>query len=226
MAADDPPPPWRPTERRQAGNHGLERGSSESETTMSNRTTIITNILRTTAVATLVASFTGCDAPAEVAPRSLDEGLVCVSEFRADVRQGPDAGLALTGMLVLGPQQGAEVPAVLQTRDGDVEMSAAIGEDGLELTFFLPGGEIVGTDPSVTDLGACPDLLLGDFAGPVAGDVGDWAGDVTVTGPGGTTYTTTFDGQGHALKIVVKPKNGEPKTLCNNNGTFVENGVC
>lgn len=171
--------------------------------------------------AALAIGVTGCGEPEDQ-----QEGLMCVQEFSASVRQGPSAGLELYGILVLGPQDGADVPAVLQTADGDIAVAGTIDEH-LVMTFTLPDGtEIRGSDPNVDSLADCPQTLEGDFTGPKQDDGGDWISTRVVTGANGTTYTSFFDGMGVVVKIIVTNALGQETTLCNTNSGFSASGVC
>jgi len=104
----------------------------------------------------------------------------CASEFRADVRQGPHAGMSVTGTLVLMPRPAGGVAAFLahpgQEGDEPMEVPATLTNGQLTLTFAVPEGTIVGSGPFDGDYESCPEELLGDLTGPVSGDSGDWAG--------------------------------------------------
>lgn len=163
------------------------------------------------------ALFAALFALAPQAARASDEApaISCAQEFTAGVYVGPSAGTEVRGLLVLESQEDGGLDGVLQTADGDIELDASIDQDGLHLTFFLPGGgEIHGVDPTTTEFSECPGVLVGDLVGPLPGDAGDWAGETVVTGPNGTTYTSTTDGGGNVIKIVVRTKDGNETSIC------------
>jgi len=102
----------------------------------------------------------------------------CASDFTADVRSGPHAGMHLEGTLVVMEKAGGGVSAFLAHagQDGDepMQVPATLANGQLTLSFGVEGGTIVGTGAFDGDYDNCPEELEGDFTGPAEGDTGDW----------------------------------------------------
>jgi hypothetical protein len=104
-------------------------------------------------------------------------GGVCFTELTATVRQGPSAGLALSGVLMMkADETGAIDGATLWTEAEDpIEI---VGQaNGRLIGLVLDAGEdqtIYGVGSMQTTLDVCGGGMGGTFAGPVEGDSGDW----------------------------------------------------
>lgn len=148
-------------------------------------------LIRPLLLVTLALTAFACDAPeqhddADVEARglSLDDAVaVCAYDpFEATIQEGPSAGTAIVGSLVLVQDALGQLSGVLRPHSGkktsfDIPVYGHTGKGSIDMTFLLSGGgEINGTGPIDEPFSACPDPIIGDLVGPAPGDVGDWAG--------------------------------------------------
>lgn len=127
------------------------------------------------------------DVDATVEERQLDLGdavAVCAYDpFEATIHEGPNAGTAVVGKLVLAADKLGQLTGVLRpAKKGkivpqDIPVYGHTGKGAIDLTFLLPGGgEINGQGGLDAAFAACPDPIVGELVGPEPGDVGDWGG--------------------------------------------------
>jgi hypothetical protein len=116
-----------------------------------------------------------------------EEGTPLVScgygQFRADVRSGPNAGLALSGVLQMGVDDAGALRGMLLPDDAEpdedgklpaVSVTGSIEGRTLNLAFESEAGIVRGTGTLPGDFEACPEPVEGTLTGPAAGDTGDW----------------------------------------------------
>lgn len=101
--------------------------------------------------------------------------------FRADVAQGPNKGLSLLGKLTLNIDANGGVTGALTPDGGSAEIKVAGQVNGraINLAFDVsqtdkPNWYIFGVGTAWNAVKDCNSVLGGPFAGPDAGDLGDW----------------------------------------------------
>lgn len=113
------------------------------------------------------------------------EAQYCTNLFEAIVREGPNAGLAVTGLLILpvpdaqGAFSGQLYPAGADGayEDAPLTVSGEATDTTLSLTLTTASGQVLqGTGPIDAPMDSCPEPIEGTLTGPEAGDVGDWGG--------------------------------------------------
>jgi hypothetical protein len=100
------------------------------------------------------------------------------SFFSADVRRGPDAGLALWGYLHLRLAASGRITGKVVHRGGvSVPASGHVSGRTLRLSFRLPNGLVMsGTGTAAHAIHTVSDLpQSGTLSGPRRGDHGNWA---------------------------------------------------
>ena len=107
--------------------------------------------------------------------RAADE-VICMITFDASVRTGPDAGWTLKGNLVLTVDPTGSATGVLTQADGsDVKAVGQVNGRAINLAFDLGQDMyIFGAGTLTNTLSECTGQVGGPFAGPKAGDLGDW----------------------------------------------------
>jgi hypothetical protein len=98
--------------------------------------------------------------------------------FSADVRRGPDAGLALWGYLHLRLAPSGRITGKVVHRGGvSVPASGHVSGHTLQLSFRLPNGLVMsGTGTAARAIHTLSDLpLSGTLSGPRPSDHGNWA---------------------------------------------------
>lgn len=152
----------------------------------------MSTLIRPLLLAALSLTAFACDAPeqhddADVEARelSLDDAVaVCAYDpFEATIHEGPSAGTAIVGSLVLVQDKLGQLSGVLRPQSGkkkiaqDIPVYGHAGKGMIDMTFLLSGGgEIHGEGPLGAPFSTCPDPIIGDLVGPAPGDAGDWAG--------------------------------------------------
>lgn len=142
-------------------------------------------------VALLVALLTSA---CQLAIAPVSSGF-CLSEFEATVRQGPDAGLALKGILFMQIAGPGNVNGVLKTTDDkEVKVVGQVNGHAINLTFATDENSyIFGTGSGAQELYRCNGAWGGPFAGPKPGDLGDWLGAFNVEPTTGTQPKIRLD---------------------------------
>jgi hypothetical protein len=120
---------------------------------------------------------------------------LCVSAFEATVRQGPNAGLALAGTLLMETSASGSVNGVLKTTD-DQEVKVVGQVNGYAVNLTFVAGEdtyIFGTGSGEQEIFHCEGAWGGPFAGPNPGDIGDWIGAFDSSDPEANQELITID---------------------------------
>lgn len=129
-----------------------------------------------------IALAPACDSDSDGGTPAVEAAPYCSSDFVADVRHGPNAGMHLAGELVLMPKPGGGVTAWLahegQSGDEPMEVPATLVDHQLTLSFALDEGTIQGTGAFDGDFDHCPESFEGTLTGPAVGDDGDWLASV------------------------------------------------
>lgn len=110
---------------------------------------------------------------------ALPEGAVSIAlPFEFAVRQGPSAGLSISGVLTLVLEASGTVSRGVMTDEEGNELATATGQvtgRAISLAFTLPDGRVLyGTGTSRGDLRMGAFELGGPLVGPEPGDAGDW----------------------------------------------------
>jgi hypothetical protein len=94
------------------------------------------------------------------------------------VRQGPSAGLALVGQLVVRVEPSGRANAVLTLRDGTtLPATGHVTGQAINLIFVVRQDTyLFGVGTSQRDFHECTGVWGGPFVGPELGDIGDWLG--------------------------------------------------
>lgn len=101
----------------------------------------------------------------------------CRTTFRATVRQGPSAGLVLTGDLSFGTLEGGRVNGTLDLAEGQ-RLKWSGQATGKALNWIMELGEenyLFGVGAIQEEIYTCRGVGGGPFTGPQAGDSGDWS---------------------------------------------------
>jgi hypothetical protein len=111
-------------------------------------------------------------------PPDSSESIACGGRFEAIVRQGPSAGLALVGQLVVQAEPSGRAKAVLTLRDGTtVPATGHVNGQAINLVFVVRQDTyLFGVGTSQRDFYECAGVWGGPFVGPELGDMGDWLG--------------------------------------------------
>lgn len=149
-------------------------------------------VLTIVSLSTLFTAVACDDAPlavgTDVESRQLsldDAAAVCAYDpFEATIHEGPNAGTAVVGSLVLTADKLGQLTGILRPQPlkkgqpaQDIPVYGSTGKGAIDMTFLLPGGgELHGNGPLDAPFAACPDPIVGELVGPAPGDVGDWAG--------------------------------------------------
>jgi hypothetical protein len=106
------------------------------------------------------------------------------SAYTVAIRQGPDAGMNITGAFGIEIRPNGDVIGLLRpdgtTGSGDLVISGHVAGAGVSLLFTFPDGRrVFGTGTATHDLQDCQgdteDVAMGGtFSGPAPGDLGDW----------------------------------------------------
>jgi len=125
---------------------------------------------------TTLLLLSACQPPA--APPTPMEPLACGGRFEARVRQGPSAGLAFVGQLVVRVEPSGRASAVLTLRDGTtLPATGHVNGQAMNLIFVVrPDTYLFGVGTSQRDFHECAGIWGGPFVGPEQGDLGDWVG--------------------------------------------------
>ena len=112
------------------------------------------------------------------APPTPREPTACGGRFEATVRQGPSAGLAFVGQLVVRVEPSGHAQAVLTLRDGaTLPATGHVNGQALNLIFVVrPDTYLFGVGTSQHAFHECAGIWGGPFVGPEQGDSGDWVG--------------------------------------------------
>jgi hypothetical protein len=112
-----------------------------------------------------------------------DSAAICLFDFAASVRRGPEAGTTLAGVLALGAGPSGEIDAggFVPLADGKPgDRLAVVGQTvgrAISLLFRLPSGNaLYGVGTLEYALAECTGAAGGPFVGPLPGDGGDWEG--------------------------------------------------
>ncbi len=128
------------------------------------------------AVLLIGALIAACDsAPATQAP--IQAAVDCqIPHFEATVRQGPNAGLTLAGSLHIQADPSGSATATLTQANGpEIKAVGQVNGRAINLAFDVGGGRTVyGVGTAQNDIHQCTGDMGGPFAGPDAGDSGDW----------------------------------------------------
>lgn len=101
---------------------------------------------------------------------------VCFSSFRADVREGPNAGAAVVGTLAM-----TDAPeAVFFDGTSTLEVPMTLSGEDVTLDFVLDAGTVHGTGTMPFAIEECVGEMDGPLTGPGEGDTGDWLGKSSV----------------------------------------------
>ena len=111
-----------------------------------------------------------------------DASATCTLEyFRADVAQGPNKGLSLLGKLTLEIDANGGVMGALMPDAGgaDIKVAGQVNGHAINLAFEIAQADqmtryIFGVGTAWNAVKDCNSVLGGPFAGPDAGDLGDW----------------------------------------------------
>ena len=111
-----------------------------------------------------------------VAPPPPMESIACGGRFEAAVRQGPSAGLALSGQLVVRVDPSGQARAVLTLRDGTtLPATGYVNGQAINLIFVVRQDTyLFGVGTAQRDFRDCAGVWGGPFVGPELGDIGDW----------------------------------------------------
>lgn len=121
-------------------------------------------------VLSLLAACGEPDGPQSTAPLA-----ACVYDFTADVREGPDAPLHIEGKVTLAMYDDGALAGELEQGDTFTPVAGRLADGRIELRFDLGDGKAInGMGPFAGDYEDCGGDLVGDLAGPVEGDAGDW----------------------------------------------------
>jgi hypothetical protein len=125
---------------------------------------------------TTLLLLSACQPPA--APPPPREPLACGGRFEARVRQGPSAGLAFLGQLVVRVEPSGRASAVLTLRDGTtLPATGHVTGQAMNLIFVVrPDTYLFGVGTSQRAFQECAGIWGGPFVGPEQGDLGDWLG--------------------------------------------------
>lgn len=125
---------------------------------------------------TAVLMLSACQPPA-VPPKPM-EPIACGGRFEAMVRQGPTAGLALVGQLVVRVEPSGRASAVLTLRDGTtLPATGHVNGQAMNLIFVVRQDTyLFGVGTSQHNFHECAGVWGGPFVGPELGDIGDWLG--------------------------------------------------
>jgi hypothetical protein len=115
--------------------------------------------------------------PRATPPTSM-EPIACGGRFEAMVRQGPSAGLALVGQLVVRAEPSGRATAVLTLRDETtVPATGHVNGQAIYLVFVVRQDTyLFGVGTARRDFRECAGVWGGPFVGPELGDIGDWLG--------------------------------------------------
>jgi hypothetical protein len=112
--------------------------------------------------------------------------VTCHIPFEAEVRSGPNAGLAVAGELMLAAEADGSTIGALVLADGTkIPLVGQVSGRAVHLLFMLDVSAdasaprvILGTGTALTDIDdeTCGTWLGGPFSGPDEGDLGDWVG--------------------------------------------------
>ncbi len=112
-----------------------------------------------------------------------DARAVCAYDpFEATVREGPSAGTMVSGALTLIEEEDGSLSGKLESKDASgaetaIEVVGKVTGSDIALTFMMEGGaKIEGTGALSADFEGCPEPIVGELVGPMAGDKGDWDG--------------------------------------------------
>ena len=124
-----------------------------------------------------VLMLSACQSP-PAAPPTPREATACGGRFEAKVRQGPSAGLAFVGQLVVRVEPSGQAKAVLTLRDGAaLPATGRVNGQAMNLIFVVrPDTYLFGVGTSQRDFHECAGIWGGPFVGPEQGDIGDWVG--------------------------------------------------
>lgn len=127
----------------------------------------------------LLQLLAACTPPGNAALDSaevVDAVPVCFSSFRADVREGPNAGAAVVGTLAM-----TDAPeAVFFDGTSTLDVPMTRSGDAVTLDFALDAGTVHGTGTMPFSVAECVGEMEGPLTGPGEGDAGDWLGTSTV----------------------------------------------
>jgi len=112
------------------------------------------------------------------APPTPMESIACGGRFEAVVRQGPSAGLSLSGQLVVRVEPSGQARAVLTLRDGTtLPATGYVNGQAINLIFVVRQDTyLFGVGTAQHDFRDCAGVWGGPFVGPELGDIGDWLG--------------------------------------------------
>lgn len=103
---------------------------------------------------------------------------VCAFGFEATVRQGPDAGHALAGTLLVAIEAHGAIDhgALLSPTAAPVPVVGQVTGRAVNLLFTLGAGQVIyGVGTAQHPVAGCqPGALGGPLVGPAPGDSGDW----------------------------------------------------
>jgi hypothetical protein len=101
---------------------------------------------------------------------------ICTIDFEASIHSGPNAGLDLRGNLTLTIDPSGAVTGILsQPSDGDLNVIGQVNGLAINLALELaPDTYIFGVGTLTHNISDCTGQIGGLFAGPQAGDLGDW----------------------------------------------------
>ncbi|MBX3083685.1 MAG: hypothetical protein KF716_18775 [Anaerolineae bacterium] len=126
-------------------------------------------------IAVLVALLTVVAIHQTLVSRAADE-VTCTINFEATVHTGTSTGLAMKGELVLSLDPTGSATGVLTQTDGTA--IKAVGQvNGHAINLTLELGQdmyIFGVGTLTNSISECMGQVGGPFAGPKAGDLGDW----------------------------------------------------
>jgi len=125
---------------------------------------------------TAVLMLSACQ-PRAAPPKPM-ESIACGGRFEAMVRQGPSAGLALVGQLVVRVEPSGRAMAVLTLRDGaTLPATGHVNGQAINLIFVVRQDTyLFGVGTAQRDFHECAGVWGGPFVGPELGDIGDWLG--------------------------------------------------
>ena len=108
-------------------------------------------------------------------------GHICIAQFEATVRQGPDAGTAYVGTLAIGIWPSGAIDEGVMAMDDGTSISVVGQAEGhaVNLLFTVADGQyLFGVGTSESNLADCNGVLEGTmgglFVGPQPGESGDW----------------------------------------------------
>jgi hypothetical protein len=103
------------------------------------------------------------------------DDITCTIDFEASIHSGLSAGLSLKGDLVLTVDPAGSATGTLTQASGDIKAVGQLNGHAINLALELaPDSYIFGVGTLTGSFSDCTGQIGGPFAGPQAGDLGDW----------------------------------------------------